>query len=175
MIHKADQTPPQEKSSTSASEQKQSKIKKDKIYYGGYANLSFGSYTAIGVEPLVGYKLAPRLSLGGKISYEYIKDKRYSEVYETSNYGFSIFNRFRITQGFYSHVEFSSMNYKLYYSNGTNQREWVPFLFIGGGISQPVTKNTWFNAEVLFDVLQDENSPYQDWEPFYSVGFGVGF
>jgi hypothetical protein len=29
-------------------------------------------------------------------------------------------------------------------------------------------------AEVLFDVLQDEDSPYADWEPHVTVGVGVG-
>jgi hypothetical protein len=38
-----------------------------------------------------------------------------------------------------------------------------------------MTANTWAYVEVLFDVLQDNNSPYDDWEPFVSVGVGVGF
>jgi hypothetical protein len=42
-------------------------------------------------------------------------------------------------------------------------------------MSQPISGNTWFTAEVLFDVIQNENSPYKNWEPFFSVGFGVGF
>ena len=151
------------------------KINKNKIYYGGYANLSFGKYTVIGAEPMIGYKLTPKLSVGGKFSYEYIKDKRYNEEYSTSNYGFSVFSRLRVTQGLYAHAEYSTMNYQLYYEDGSNKRKWVPFLLVGGGISQPVTKNTWFNAEVLFDVLQNKNSPYKPWEPFFSVGFGVGF
>src|SRR5210317_1117948 len=54
------------------------KNKNDKVYYGGYANFSFGKYTIIGIEPLIGYKLLPRLSVGGKISYEYYKNKNYS-------------------------------------------------------------------------------------------------
>jgi len=46
---------------------------------------------------------------------------------------------------------------------------------MGGGMSQPIAENVWFNAEILFDVLQNENSPYEQWAPFYNVGFGVGF
>jgi len=161
--------------STKQEELKQSAIKKENIYYGGYANLSFGSYTAIGFEPMIGYKLTPKLSFGGKLSYEYIKDKRYTEDYETSNYGFSIFSRYRIVPQLYAHAEFSAMNYELYYFGGDSDRKWVPFLFLGGGYSQPITKNTWLTAEVLFDVLQNENSPYKNWEPFFSIGFGVGF
>ena len=67
------------------------------------------------------------------------------------------------------------MNYKFYNDLGGSERKWVPFLFLGGGMSQPISPNTWFNAQVLFDVLQNENLPYSSWEPFFSVGFGVGF
>jgi len=146
-----------------------------KVYYGGYLSLSFGSYTSIGVEPLLAYKLTPRYSVGTKLTYEYIHYKEGSYTYEESNYGFSLFTRLRVTQGLYTHFEYSSMNYKFYDDLGQSERKWVPFLFLGGGLSQPVSKNTWLNAQVLFDVLQNENSPYKDWAPFYSVGFGVGF
>jgi len=146
-----------------------------KFYYGGYLSLTFGTYTSIGAEPLLAYKLTPKLSLGTKLTYEYIRTKESGYVYEESNYGFSLFSRMRVTPGLYAHAEFSEMNYKFYNDLGRSDRKWVPFLFLGGGISQPVSRNTWFNAELLFDVLQNENSPYKDWEPFYSVGFGVGF
>jgi hypothetical protein len=29
--------------------------------------------------------------------------------------------------------------------------------------------------EVLVDVLNDDNSPYEEWDPFVSFGVGVGF
>ncbi|WP_346854702.1 hypothetical protein [uncultured Draconibacterium sp.] len=151
------------------------KIDKSKLYYGGYLNLSIGSYTVIGATPMVGYKLTPKFSMGGQLSYEYVKDKRYSTDYETSNYGLSVFSRLRVVPQLYLHAEFSEMNYKLYSFNGSSSREWVPFLWLGGGYSQPITKNTWFTAQVLFDVINDENSPYKDWEPYFSVGIGVGF
>jgi hypothetical protein len=51
----------------------------------------------------------------------------------------------------------------------------VPFLFLGGGLSQQLGENSWMYVQILFDVLQDENSPYSSGEPFYSIGFGVGF
>lgn len=154
---------------------KESKFDKSKLYYGGYVNASLGSYTVLGAAPLVGYKLTPKLSIGGQLTYEYVKDKRYSSDYETSSYGFSAFSRLRIVPTLYGHVEFSEMNYELYNTIGKSSRKWVPFLFVGGGYSRPITKNTWFTAQVLFDVINNENSPYRDWEPYYSVGFGVGF
>jgi hypothetical protein len=151
------------------------KLDKSKLYYGGYVNLSIGNYTVIGATPMVGYKLTPKFSVGGQLSYEYVKDKRYDTDYETSNYGLSVFSRYRIVPQLYLHAEFSEMNYKLYSFNGSSSRKWVPLLWLGGGYSQPITKNTWFTAQVLFDVINDENSPYKDWEPYFSVGVGVGF
>ena len=57
----------------------------------------------------------------------------------------------------------------------TSEREWVPFLLLGGGLSKMVGARSWAYVEVLVDVLQDDNSPYDDWDPFVSVGVGVGF
>ena len=146
-----------------------------RFYYGGFVNVTFGSYTVIGIEPSLAYKFTPRLSLGTKLSYEYIHEKQGAYVYEESTYGFSLFSRMRILPRIYTHIEYSTVNYKFYDESVDGTRKWVPFLFLGGGMSQPVSENVWLNAEILFDVLQNENSPYADWEPFYSVGFGVGF
>ncbi|WP_163718424.1 hypothetical protein [Mangrovibacterium lignilyticum] len=151
------------------------KFDKSKIYYGGYVNLSFGRVTSVGVAPLIGYKLSPKLSVGTQLSYEYFKDKRYASDYSSSNYGVSFFSRYRIFSSLYAHVEYEAMNYELYNLMGGSSREWVNFLFVGGGYSKPISQNVWLNAQVLFDVLQDKDSPYNDWEPFYSIGFGVGF
>jgi len=155
--------------------QKQKQPMGRRIYFGGNAFFSVGSYTRIGVEPLVGFKLTPKLSAGIKISYEYVKDKRFDDTYETSNYGGSLFARYRIIPPLYFHADYTMINYDLYNSAGESSRTWVPFLFIGGGYSQRMGSHAWLNFQVLFDVLQNENSPYRPWEPFFSVGVGVGF
>jgi len=162
-------------SGKSAKKSQDQKPAVSKVYYGGYVNLSFGTYTSIGVEPMIAYKITPILSTGTKLSYEYLRYKEGAYVYEENNYGFSLFSRLRVTPQFYAHAEFSSENYKFYNDFGEGERQWVPFLFLGGGYSVPVSYNTWFTTQILFDVLQNENSPYADWEPFFSVGFGVGF
>ncbi|MFV0590587.1 MAG: hypothetical protein ACK5M7_04320 [Draconibacterium sp.] len=146
-----------------------------KVYYGGGINLTFGSVTEVGISPLVGYKVTPQLSVGSQLTYEYFKVKRSGYDYSATNYGASAFTRYRFVPQLYGHLEFSMMNYEFQNYMGKNSRDWVPFLFVGGGFSQPISKNTWINAQLLFDVIQDENSPYDDWEPFYTIGFGVGF
>ncbi len=145
------------------------------FYYGGGLNLTFGTITEVGIAPLIGYKVSPRFSLGTQLTYEYYKDKRYDDDFSSSNYGGSLFARYRFVPQLYGHVEFMAMNYEFYSSIRGSERKWVPFLLVGGGFSQPISDNVWLNGQVLFDVIQDENSPYDDWEPFYSIGIGVGF
>lgn len=158
---------------TSASEPR--KNIKDNLFYGGYINLSFGSYTVIGIEPLVGYRLTPRLSSGVKVRYNYIKDDRYATSHTTSTYGGSVFGRYLLTPKFYAQAEAASYNYEYFYLGGGSERNWVPFFLLGGGYIQPLGERTWLNVELLFDVLQDKKSPYEDWEPFLSIGIGAGF
>jgi hypothetical protein len=161
--------------SAKAQPEKQKKSVKDKLYYGGYFNMSFGGYTVIGIEPMIGYKIVPRLSVGAKIRYDYMQDKRYNETYTASNYGASLFTRLRVVRGLYAHAEYAGYNYKKHNELGESDREWVPFLFVGAGYNLNVGKRASVVAQVLFDVLQNEKSPYKSWEPFYSVGVGVGF
>jgi hypothetical protein len=146
-----------------------------RVYYGGNVSLTVGNYTRIGLYPLVGYKITPKLSAGVQVGYEYIRDNRYSSTYETSNYWASVFTRYRIIPQLYAHVEYAQLNYELYNGLGESSRQWVPFLLVGGGYSQPIGPRTWLNLQVLFDVLQHERSPYSRWSPIFSVGVGVGF
>jgi hypothetical protein len=158
--------------------------KENKWYYGGNIGFSFwGDYFYLGVYPLVGYKVTPQLSLGAKIGYAYISDDRYDPfpALKTSNYGASVFTRYRIIPQLYAHAEFAYWSYENIASYNTAQntynteRFWVPYLLLGGGFSQNIGPNVWAFAEVLFDVINDENSPYKSGDPFISVGVGVGF
>jgi hypothetical protein len=150
---------------------------KTKIYYGGYINFSFGSYTSIGIEPMVGYKIIPRLSVGLKIRYDYVQHKYNGTTYSYSDYGGSLFSRLSLFKRLYVHAEYATYNYEStnYVDPENSERIWVPFFFVGAGFNQPIGGRASLNAQILFDVLQSDKSPYNSWEPFYSVGVSVGF
>jgi len=160
----APETPPAVKQKTAS-----------RIYYGGTLGLSFGDYSRISIAPLVGYRLAKMWSVGAKGVYEYIKDKRYTTDITSHNYGGSLFARFRPHPRIYLHGEYAYMSYEYQTANLSSEREWVPFLLLGGGIVQPISPRASFFVEVLFDVLQDDNSPYEEWNPWISVGVAAGF
>jgi hypothetical protein len=157
----------------------QPKQTENKWYYGGTLGFNFwNDYFYLTVQPMVGYKVSPKFSVGGKIGYSYIN---YDEPdYDTHNYGASLFARFRPIPQFYLHSEFVYWSYETAVYNPSTQnlesgREWVPFILLGGGFVQQLGPNTSAFVEVLVDVLQDDNSPYEDWDPFVSFGVGVGF
>ena len=68
----------------------------DRIYFGGGGGFSASSnQTNISVFPQVGYKITDRYSAGIGITYQYVKVKQPS--FTLSNFGWSVFNRFNIT------------------------------------------------------------------------------
>ena len=158
-----------------AKEKKEKKPRSQKLFFGGAVGLSFGSYTRIAVYPQIGYRITPKLTAGIELGYIYISDTRYNDNTQNySNYGASIFAQYRILNPVYVHVEYAAYNYQLYYTDGSENREWVNFLFLGAGFIKKVGKSTHVFAQVKFDVLQDENSPY-GWDPLFRVGATVGF
>jgi len=146
---------------------------RDRMYFGGSVIVSFGDVTRIGVYPMIGYKFTPKLSLGAEIGYEYLKYDDFDQ--SGHNYGASVFGNYRIIPQLYAHAEYQLINYEIFTSPTTSERDWVPFFLVGGGLASRVGANTWAFVEVLFDVLQDNNSPYEDGEPIVTAGVSVGF
>ncbi len=146
---------------------------RDRVYFGGSVTLSFGDVTRIGVYPMIAYKFTPKLSVGTELGYEYLK---YDDIDQSANnYGGSVFGRYRIIPQLFAHAEYQMVNYEIFTSPTTSEREWIPYLLFGGGLSSRIGPNTWGYIEVLFDVLNDEHSPYDEGEPIISAGVGVGF
>jgi len=151
----------------------------NKFYFGGNLGFTLGSYTSISIWPMIGYKITPKFSAGIQPGYDYIKYNFNGNNYETSNYGLKVFTRYRIIPQFYLQAEYDYINYEIYNWNPpadpVSSRAFVPFLLLGGGLSQQLGDNSWVYIQILFDVLQDANSPFSSGEPFYSIGFGFGF
>jgi len=151
---------------------------KDRLWFGGGIGLSFGTITAVQLDPVVGIYLdRPRkLSVGVGPSYSYFRDTRYAPPYEQSNYGYRVFGRYRVIEQAFLHGEFLHVNTEPFYNfSDRTGRIWVPHLLLGAGYVQPVGGNSSFYIQVLFEVLQDPNSIYFATGPIFSGGVGVGF
>jgi hypothetical protein len=148
------------------------KAPNDRIYYGGTVTLSFGSPTRLGIYPMIGYKLTPKISGGVEAGYEHLS---YDGGQSTHDYGGSVFGRYRVGRNLYAHAEYQFTNYEIFTTPQSSSREWVPALLLGGGYVRAIGPRMSVYAEALFDVLQDPNSPYGDWEPVVSFGVAAGF
>jgi hypothetical protein len=151
---------------------------KDRIWFGGGIGLSFGTVTAVQLDPLVGVYLDhPRkLSAGIGPSYWYFQDNRYAPAFTQSIYGYRLFSRYRVIEQAFLHAEFLHVNAERYSSaENAIRRTWIPHLLVGAGYVQPLGGRTSFYLQALFEVLQDPNSLYAGQGPILSGGVGVGF
>lgn len=155
--------------------------KAGKWYFGGNIGANFwNDYFLISVEPMAGYNVSSKFSLGLKGHYSFIRDDNDVQDFTYHNFGGSVFSRYSPVPLGYLHSEFVYRNYEQYSFNSvTNEfesgRVWVPFLLLGAGYKQPIGPNASVYAEVLVDVIQDKNSPFKKWEPIVHVGAAVGF
>lgn len=153
---------------------------RDRIWFGGGIGLSFGTVTAVQVDPMVGYKVdtAGRFSTGLGASYWYFRDNRFSPSIDFNAYGYRLFTRYRFIEQAFAHAEFLHMNVEGARFNPLNEpgsRIWVPHLLVGGGYVQSMGGRGNIYLQVLFDVLQDPKSIYYGQGPIFGGGVGFGF
>jgi len=154
----------------------------DRIYVGGNLGFSFGTVTYIEVAPLVGYRITNNWSAGLGGRYTYYKDNYYFPPYETSIYGAMAFTRYNIYKGIFAEADFEANNFEVYqpvfdtfgnFIRYDTERKWVPSLLLGGGYSQSIGGKSAFYISILYDVLQNPNSPYYG-QPVFRGGVTFG-
>ena len=158
----------------------------ERIFFGGMFALQIGTYTAIEVSPLVGYRLTPRLSLAAGIKYEYLNNKQTGFSFSTHIYGFRSFARYHIIPnlaellggginlGLFAQLEYEGLSlerqyfdYPAYPSDG---RFWLSSVLIGGGISVPTGPRGAVNFSILYNLNESANSIYYN-NPIIRFGF----
>ena len=156
----------------------------DKIYAGG--NMSFNIYNSwilFEAAPFVGYKVTPEFSLGTGIKYIYIGNPQFD--IKQSYYGGNIFSRYKFTDNFMAHVEFEVLRVyelnpiKLNYLERTN----ASMFNLGAAYSSALGSNGSVQIMLLYDLINDYNSPYRSYYIFgsngppilYRIGFSFGF
>ena len=146
----------------------------DRIYTGGGMQLSFGSnITIVGASPIVGYMITPKFSAGLGATYLYYNFRVIDE--STSVYGGKVFARYNVFDPVFLYSEYELLSFDFTLGDGVDNRETVPALNIGGGISQPLGRVAAFQIILLYDVLHDNlRSPTPN---AFSVrgGITVGF
>lgn len=156
----------------------------EKIFFGG--NLSFNIYNGwilSEVSPFVGYKISPKLSSGIGAKYMYIGSLEDDINY--SYYGGNLFTRYSFNNNFFIHSEYEILNvYELRplpFPNG--ERVLANIFQLGGAYSSSIGQKATVQILLLYDLINDVNSPYRPYYIFgssgppitYRVGFSYNF
>lgn len=172
-----------------------------KIVFGGGLGLGFGTITNIAASPVIGYRITDNWVAGVGIGYQYLSVKDYWKMprpntrpqtyeyfpYRSSIYSGSVWTRYVIWRNIFVHAEYEQnfMSFRRYYqewdyqSNGQatkyeNINYNAPALLLGGGFRQPINDRISLVLMGLYDVIQDQYSPYQNRIDF-RIGVNVGF
>ncbi len=147
---------------------------KKKLYAGGNLGLTFGTYTTIMIAPILGIRWSPKISTEIGVEYNFSKYNYYGTDYNYHQYGGRVNAQYFFIPQLFAHAEFVGLSMERNVDVNTKVRSFVPFLYLGAGYRQYMSKRSYVSFRVLFDVLNNENSPYSPGEPYFSVGFGVG-
>lgn len=150
---------------------------RDRFFFGGGVGLAFGDVDYVEVSPLVGFRVTPRLDAGLSLMYRWRSDDRYEPNLDTSDYGGTLFGRFRIVPNVFLEADFESVNWEYVRSDLSTDRETTTSFLAGGGYYQPLGGRAGLSVSVLYNFSYDEDDPFEPYgSPYvFRVGFGVGF
>jgi hypothetical protein len=127
---------------------------RERTVVGGNFSFLVGTSSYIFLEPQLGYRLTNRLSAGASAGYMYFGNRSYSEsIYMGSGWA-----RLGIINGLFACAEYSMVNRQSFYQ--ANLRETFPIFLVGGGISQGSKYGIGYSFQILYDLSEDERSPY---------------
>jgi hypothetical protein len=161
-----------------SSQQKDDFKMQKRLFIGGGLDFGISSYsTVIGVAPIVGYRLSPSFDVGLRLSYLYYHYKDSYYEFNSNSYGAGLFGRYYLFffNNLFLHGEYEALNYDYYnypYTSEDKERIWVSSLFVGGGYRQWIGQTAFVGITVLWNLLDDINSPYSN--PVFRIGVGVG-
>jgi hypothetical protein len=149
-----------------------------RLFFGGGLDFGISSYsTVLGIAPIVGYRVSPSFDVGLRLSYLYYRYKDSFYEFNSNSYGAGLFGRYYLFffNNLFLHAEYEALNYDYYrypYTSEDKERIWVSSLFVGGGYRQWIGSNAYVGITVLWNLLDDINSPYSN--PIFRIGVGVG-
>ena len=160
----------------------------DRLIVGGGLAAGFGGGTVtLGVSPIVGYRITNIFSAGVGLGYEYDRFMTYTDAYNNSYYATNnmiypslwarcfVYKNIFLTSVFeydFMHIQGTTID-NMGYLYAENEHLTAPCLLLGGGFKQPLGGRVSGIFEVLYDAIQNSNSPYYS-TPVIRIGFVAG-
>ena len=150
-----------------------------RLVLGGGINALFGNgYASVGISPMVGYKFTNNLVAGVGLGYQYNQqpDLNFSNPYYSSTVYYdkenivypNLWAKYTVWRILYigTQLEYDLIHlnepaldingYQITANVNVNATCWL----VGAGIKQPLGGRVYFYVELMYDVLQQDYSPY---------------
>jgi hypothetical protein len=159
---------------------------RSRLILGGSLGMVFGDYTNVELSPLVGYRFSDYIAGGVNINAQYgsFRSRDYNDnTLQRDKYtifGGGIWGRVYPIPMLFVHIQpeynFISQTSTYYYDPKQTLKSSyaVPSLLVGAGYTQSVGGRVGIGISILYDVIQDNRSPYRS-NLIYRVGAGLGF
>lgn len=148
---------------------------KSRWIVGGYLGAQFGNFTAIDISPMVGYRVTPKFTTGGGLTYQYVSfndPTGYYLPYTSNIIGPRAFASYDLIFGLLAHVEYEHLWFR-YEDSFTEYKDQQPGLFLGGGLNLSAGNNAAFQILAIYNVLWDASNVVYG-SPL-TIRFGMGF
>lgn len=164
----------------------------DKLILGGGLNAGFGGgYINVGVAPIVGYRITNQFSAGIGLGYQYNRTPEFVDPVDPMKVSYihaniiypSIWTRYFVFKNIFADAVFEhdfislkAPGYNVFTGELETQKyhDDVSCVLLGIGLRQPLGGRVSFFGEIMYDVLQQANSPYYG-QPVFRLGIAAGF
>ncbi|MEC5142322.1 hypothetical protein [Chitinophaga sp. 212800010-3] len=160
---------------------------RSRLVLGGSLGMVFGDYTNVEVSPLIGYRFNDYLAAGINVNAQYgqFRSRDYNgNTLQRDKYtifGGGVWGRVYPIPVLFVHIqpEYNFVNQSTTYYQTSDKQTYktnygVPSLLVGAGYTQGVGGRVGIGISIMYDVLQDNRSPYRN-NLIYRVGAGLGF
>jgi len=145
----------------------------DKIYVGGGLG-GFGISSDrvwVNVSGQVGYRITEKWNAGVGLTYQYFKFKDPINI-AFNDYGLNFYTQYIIYSPF-----FAMAQYEILFLDNIEGRDTYNTFLLGGGVSQPMGDNGFFNLYALYNITYTDGGENGRYDSPWVIGmnFGVGF
>ena len=140
----------------------------DNLVFGGNLGGSFGNPSYFQLNPMVGYRTTQWWINGIGLNYTYFSTNAYRE----NIYGASVWTRATVFKTLFAHSEFEILKRSAFDGFGNTAEATVPVWLVGAGYNSGGSR-LGLSAMIMYDLIQDPNSPYN--QPMIRIGGLFGF
>jgi hypothetical protein len=141
---------------------------RDRLVFGGNMGGFLGNPTYLMANPMIGYRMNDWWVNGVGFNLTYLSSGGYQEVM----YGSSLWSRAYIKKTIIAHTEFELLRREAQDQFGNRAAVDVPVWLVGAGYNSGGGR-IGFSAMIMYDLIQDPNSPYSN--PIFRIGGLFGF